>query len=110
MPNLKALLRAALLFLLAPTLLAPACTRAVYLGDNGDVITARSMDWKMDVLTNLLIFPRGMQRSGEAGPNSVHWTSKYGSVIASGYDISITDGLNEAGLNVNLLWLVESQY
>lgn len=35
----------------------------------------------------LWVFPRGMRRSGEAGPNSIAWTSKYGSVIASGYDI-----------------------
>lgn len=96
------------LMLLSP--LAEACTRVVYLGDNGDVITARSMDWKVDVATNLWIFPRGMQRSGEAGPNSVQWTSRYGSVIATGYEVSTTDGLNEKGLAANLLWLVESEY
>lgn len=89
---------------------ADACTRLVYLGANDDVITARSMDWKTDVATNLWIFPRGMHRSGEAGKNSIHWTSKYGSVIASGYDISTTDGMNEAGLVTNVLWLVESSY
>src|SRR5579871_6533389 len=75
-----------------------ACTRAVFLGAGDEVITARSMDWKVDVLTNLWIFPRGMQHSGEAGPNSVQWTSKYGSVIATGYDVSTTDGMNEKGL------------
>src|SRR4051812_16631170 len=89
---------------------AEACTRLVYLGANGQVITARSMDWKVDVATNLWILPRGMARSGEAGPNSIKWTAKYGSVVATGYDISTTDGLNEAGLNANLLWLVESEY
>ncbi len=89
---------------------ADACTRAVYLGANDDVITARSMDWKQDVATNLWVFPRGMQRDGQTGKNSLRWTSKYGSVIASGYDISTTDGLNEKGLMANVLWLVESQY
>lgn len=89
---------------------ANACTRLVYLGDNDRVITARSMDWKTDVATNLWIFPQGMQRTGEVGPGSLKWTSKYGSVIASGYDISTTDGVNEAGLSANLLWLVESEY
>lgn len=98
------------LVIAAAPIVAQACTRAVYLGPNGIVITARSMDWRSDVATNLWIFPRGMERSGEAGPNSVRWTSRYGSVIASGYDISTTDGLNEAGLDVNLLWLVESEY
>ncbi|MBC2885978.1 linear amide C-N hydrolase [Ochrobactrum sp. CM-21-5] len=89
---------------------AEACTRLVYHGVSDQVITARSMDWKVDVDTNLWIFPRGMQRSGEAGANSIQWTSKYGSVIASGYDISTTDGLNEEGLSVGVLWLVESTY
>ncbi len=89
---------------------AEACTRAVYLGANDEVITARSMDWKTDTGTNLWVFPRGMKRSGEAGPNSIQWTSTYGSVIASAYDISTTDGMNEAGLVANVLWLVESSY
>ena len=110
MLTLKSLLSAAVLSLLATAFEAQACTRAVYLGDNGDVITARSMDWKVDVLTNLWIFPRGTQRSGQAGPNSLHWTSKYGSVIATGYEVSTTDGMNEKGLVANVLWLVESQY
>lgn len=89
---------------------AEACTRFVYHGANDEVITARSMDWQTDVGTNLWVFPRGMKRSGEAGPNSIQWTSKYGSVIATGYDISTTDGMNEAGLVANVLWLVESSY
>lgn len=72
--------------------------------------TARSMDWKSDVHTNLWVLPRGIERDGNCGPNSIKWKAKYGSVIASGYDVSSTDGLNEAGLSVNLLWLVESQY
>ncbi|HYQ23471.1 linear amide C-N hydrolase [Stenotrophomonas sp.] len=87
-----------------------ACTRAVYLGDNGDVITARSMDWKVDVATNLYVLPRGIARTGQAGPKSAAWTARYGSVVATGYDVSTTDGMNEKGLVANLLWLVESEY
>ena len=92
------------------SMVAEACTRVVYHGVNEQVITARSMDWSVDVESNLWIFPRGMERSGEAGPNSLKWVSKYGSVITSGYDISTTDGMNEVGLVVNLLWLLESSY
>ncbi len=51
-----------------------------------------------------------MERNGQAGQKTLRWKSKYGSVITSGYDISTTDGVNEAGLNANLLWLVESRY
>ena len=90
--------------------IADACTRVVYLGENDRIITARSMDWKVDVASNLWVFPRGMQRSGMAGENSIEWTSKYGSLITSGFDISTTDGINEKGLAANVLWLVESQY
>lgn len=90
--------------------IADACTRVVFQGDNNSVITARSMDWKTDVGTNLWILPNGVKRSGNAGEKSVQWTAKYGSVVATGYDISTTDGVNEQGLNANLLWLVESEY
>lgn len=89
---------------------ASACTRVVYLGENQDVITARSMDWQSDIATNLWVLPRGIARNGQAGSDSIHWKAKYGSVVASGFDISTTDGLNEAGLSANLLWLVESEY
>ena len=89
---------------------ASACTRFVYQGGAGQVVTGRTMDWKEDIGTNLWVFPKGMARTGETGANSITWTSKYGSVIASGYDIATTDGLNEVGLVANVLWLVESEY
>ncbi len=88
---------------------ADACTRVVYLG-NDQVITSRSMDWAEDIQSDLWIFPRGMRRGGEAGPNSIRWQSKYGSVVTSAYGVATTDGVNEAGLVANLLWLVESEY
>lgn len=87
-----------------------ACTRLVYKGPNNIVITARSMDWKDEISANLWSFPRGMQRSGNVGPTSITWKSKYGSVITSAWDIATTDGINEKGLVANVLWLVESQY
>lgn len=89
---------------------AQACTRAVYVGKDGLVITGRTMDWKEDMGTNLYIFPRGMERIGGLTVNSVKWTSKYGSVIAAGYEIGSADGINEKGLVANMLFLVESEY
>lgn len=87
-----------------------ACSRVVYQGLNGMIITARSMDWSTDIPANLWIFPRGMERNGEAGKTSVKWKSKFGSVITSSWDIASSDGMNEKGLVGNLLWLVESDY
>lgn len=87
-----------------------ACTRVVYKGLNGYVITARSMDFSIDIPANLWLFPRGEQRNGEVGKSSIEWTSKYGSIATSSWDIATSDGMNEKGLVANLLWLVESDY
>ena len=87
-----------------------ACSRVVYLGPDGTVITARSMDWANDIHTDLWAFPRGMKRDGAAGPKSIQWTSKYGSVISAGFDVATADGMNEKGLVTSLLYLVESEY
>jgi penicillin V acylase-like amidase (Ntn superfamily) len=86
------------------------CTRVVYLGPEDSIITARSMDWKNDMGTNLWAFPRGMNRDEAAGPNSIEWTSKYGSVVATCFDNGSADGINEAGLVANMLYLAETEY
>ncbi len=51
-----------------------------------------------------------MKRDGMGGRNTVTWESKYGSLIVSGYDIGTSYGMNEKGLVVNMLALVESDY
>ena len=87
-----------------------ACTRAVYHGPDQMVITGRTMDWKEDLKSNIYLFPRGMKRAGANSGNTIHWTSKYGSVITAGYDIGTSDGMNEKGLVANILYLTESSY
>ncbi len=39
-----------------------ACTRVVYHGEEERILTARSMDWKDEIGTNLWVLPRGMKR------------------------------------------------
>ena len=101
-----------ILFMLASAGLmdAYACTRVVYVGPEQTVLTGRTMDFSIDIPANLWIFPRGMERHGQAGSNSLTWTSKYGSVAASSWDIATPDGMNEKGLVANMLWLVSSTY
>ena len=89
---------------------AQACTRCVYLGPNNTVMVARSMDWVEDPGSEVWVFPRGMKRNGAAGPNSLEWTSRYGSAVVSFYGIAAVDGINEKGLVANTLYLVESDY
>lgn len=87
-----------------------ACTRVVYKGPENTVITARSMDWRDEIPANLWILPKGIARTGEVGSVSEKWTSKYGSVVSTSWDIASSDGMNEKGLVANLLWLGESEY
>jgi choloylglycine hydrolase len=89
---------------------ALACTRALYEGLNGRILTGRTMDWKDDIQTHLWLLPRGVVRNGVAGPTSHEWTAKFGSVVATGYDIATADGMNEVGLVVNGQWMTESVY
>ena len=89
---------------------ADACTRVVYQGPDYMIATGRTMDWKEDPQTNLYVFPRGLERKGAESVETIEWVSKYGSVVAAGYDIGICDGINEKGLVANLLFLPESVY
>lgn len=104
-----ALLVASLAFLVTP--LSHACTRVVYETGNKTFITGRTMDW-MDpnARTALWVFPKGMRRDGGVGTNPIQWTSKYGSIAVSFYDVGTADGMNEAGLVANLLYLKETEW
>src|SRR5699024_3708917 len=84
----------------------PMCTRVLW---QDAVVVGRNMDFAHDLLTNLWKMPRGVRRD-DGVTGKLSWESKYGSVIAAGYDIASTDGLNEKGLAGHLLWLAESEY
>jgi penicillin V acylase-like amidase (Ntn superfamily) len=107
------ILKAATIFVTCVSLTpasSDACTRCIYIGANDVVVVARSMDWAEDPGTNLYCFPRGLKRDGAAGPNSIAWTSKYGSAVGAFYEVATVDGMNERGLVANVLYLVESDY
>lgn len=86
------------------------CTRAVYLGDDGVVVTTRSMDWHTPMPTSIWALPEGIHRDGAAGPGSFEWTSRLGSVSAVVWGSVVADGLNVRGLSANLLYLAEAGY
>jgi penicillin V acylase-like amidase (Ntn superfamily) len=89
---------------------ASACTRCLRVFADGTVIVGRSMDWMEDPGSELWAFPRGMRRNGNAGPKSLEWTSRHGSVSVSFYGVATACGINEKGLVANLLYLAESDY
>jgi penicillin V acylase-like amidase (Ntn superfamily) len=87
------------------------CTRVLFTGSDNLVITGRSMDWLDDPSSNLWSFSRGMKREGGSkDDNCVEWISKYGCLGVSFYEKGLVDGINEAGLVVNALYLAESDY
>src|SRR6185312_12703583 len=85
------------------------CTRVVWPDANGAVIVGRNMDFHMDLLTNLWKMPRGIERKDGVNGN-LTWKAKYGSVIATAFDLIATDGMNEEGFAGHILWLTESDY
>lgn len=105
------LLRLVPLALLTALAFAPParpCSRVLW-NDNGRaVLVGRNMDWFEDMRSNLWILPRGMDRDGLTETNPLKWTSRYGSVIVSAYDVGTADGVNEKGLAVHYLYLPET--
>ncbi len=108
--TLKAGLGAVLSMAMAAPFAAEACSRAVYFGEDGQTVTGRTMDWFIsDMDTNLWLYPRGLERNSNTA-NPLVWTSKYGNVVTTVYEGVSTDGMNEAGLVANMLYLVEADY
>ncbi len=88
-----------------------ACSRIVFHGDSTDaVIVGRTLDWRTPIPTNIYVYPAGMAKvSMPSGPR-YEWTSKYGSVLAVGYDGGVTEGFNERGLAANGLFSRGTEY
>ncbi len=87
---------------------AQACSRVLWNTNNHAVIVGRNMDWFEDIRSNMWILPRGMERNGLAKTNPLKWTSTYGSVILTAYDVGTADGVNEKGLAAHMLFLPET--
>ena len=52
------------------------------------------MDWKEDLKSIFTCSPEEWKERVTRGI-TIHWKSKYGSVITAGYDIGTSDGMNE---------------
>jgi choloylglycine hydrolase len=85
------------------------CTRVVWPDAAGAVIVGRNMDYHRDLGTRLWKQPRGVQRD-DGVDGVLRWVSRYGSVVATAFDMISVDGINEAGLAGHVLWLAESVY
>ncbi|QLE83711.1 linear amide C-N hydrolase [Shewanella sp. Scap07] len=87
------------------------CTRFIYQTNTNQFITARSMDWNdPKAKSRVMVYPRGLKQTGGSMDNALTWTSKYGSIFTSFYDVASSDGINECGLVANTLYLAEADY
>ena len=96
--------------LLAAGVAAFACSRVVYLGDNGIVLAGRTLDWRTPIPTNVYVYPKGIAKESMPSGPRLEWVSKYGSVLAVGYDGGVTEGMNEKGLAMGGLFCKTSSY
>ena len=108
MKTLKLIAAAALC--LSAWVSSDACSRVVYQGDKGYILIGRTLDWKSPIPTNIYIYPQGIEKTSMPQEPCLKWTSKYGSVIAVGYDGGVTEGMNEMGLCMNGLFCKGSVY
>ena len=86
------------------------CSRVLYVGQDDLVVTGRSMDWMIPTGSNIWALPAGLTRDGAAAVNSFSWTSVRGSVVSTMYDGVTVDGVNDAGLAANALYLSAATY
>jgi choloylglycine hydrolase len=86
---------------------AQACTGIRLIAADGTVIYARTLEFELDLESEILVVPRGYARTGTTpdGDNGMKWTSKYASVGANGVGLPfLFDGVNEKGLAVGLFY------
>ncbi|MEI6265311.1 MAG: linear amide C-N hydrolase [Sphingobacteriia bacterium] len=87
------------------TLIAFPCSRVIWVSANGQVFVGRTQDWTEKANTAFRMYPRGIKRTGAVKDNPYSWTSKYGSLVLSIYDIGTHEGVNEKGLSTHVLYL-----
>ncbi|MCP9928729.1 linear amide C-N hydrolase [Cyanobium sp. CH-040] len=86
---------------------AEACTGIRLIASNGDVVFARTLEFALDLESEVIMVPRGYARTGTApgGRAGMRWTSRYASLGANGVGLPfIFDGLNEKGLAVGTFY------
>lgn len=84
-----------------------ACTGITIKPKDGSIIFARTLEFAMDIKSNIIVVPRGKEYVGTAPGDKpgLRWKTRYGIVGANAFDMSVTvDGLNEKGLQVGLFY------
>jgi choloylglycine hydrolase len=90
---------------------ALACTRVIWASPDNQVLVGRTQDWTEKAGSAFRVYPRGIDRTGAVAENPHSWTSKYGSIVISAYDMGTHEGVNERGVSAHALYLaVENSF
>ena len=84
-----------------------ACTGIRLVAADGTVVYARTLEFAVDIHSDVITVPRGYARIGSTpdGKEGLKWKAKYASVGANGLGMPlIFDGLNEKGLAIGLFY------
>ena len=84
-----------------------ACTGITIKPKDGSIIFARTLEFAVDLKSNIIVVPRGKEYVGTAPGDrpGLRWKTKYGVVGANAFEMPVTvDGLNEKGLHVGLFY------
>lgn len=87
--------------------IAWACTGIRLTAEDGTVVYARTLEFNIDLDSNVIMVPRGYARSGTTpdGENGLKWTSRYASIGANGVGLPfLFDGVNEKGLAAGMFY------
>ncbi len=86
---------------------ALACTGISLTAQDGSVIHARTMEFAIDIHSEVMMVPRGIARTGLTpdGKPGLTWKTRYASVGLNGVgEPYLFDGLNEKGLSVGTFY------
>lgn len=84
-----------------------ACTGIRIKPQDGSVVAARTLEFAVDIQSNIIFVPRGHEYQGTTpeGSEGIKWTTKYAAVGATPFDLpQILDGFNEKGLGIGLFY------
>ncbi|RKE73996.1 choloylglycine hydrolase [Pseudorhodoplanes sinuspersici] len=90
---------------------AQACTGIFLIAADGTAVHARTLEFGVDLMSEIIMVPRGYARAGTTpdGKEGLKWTAKYASVGMNGAGQPILfDGLNERGLAAGLFYFPTS--
>src|SRR5271169_624112 len=90
---------------------ADACTGIRLTAADGTVVHARTLEFGIDLHSDVVMVPRGYARTGTTpdGKEGLKWRSKYASLGANGAGLPfLFDGLNEKGLAVGTFYFPTS--